>query len=137
MTTTAATWFYRPPEKKPYLIAERLRTSLWDQRFGDLWLDTVRAESPIFLQGTYQGAPLKLEWEPGKWLRLSSKAGGPQLAKGFENVLRRKPFLSYTDGEGYHVWEWWTDDKAGSSRWQEIQGKPLFGSPVQLHKPNV
>jgi len=134
MTTTAATWFYRPPEKKPYLIAERLRTSLWDQRFGDVWLDTIRAEPPILLQGSYQGAPLKLEWEPGQWLRLAIKADGPHLAKGFENVLHRKPFLRYADGEGHNVWEWWMDDTAGEDRWQTIQGKPLFVSPVRLKK---
>jgi hypothetical protein len=42
MTTTAHTWFYTKPENNAYALAERVRTTLWDARIGNIWLDTVR-----------------------------------------------------------------------------------------------
>jgi hypothetical protein len=127
MTTTAATWFYRTPEKRPYLLAERLRTSFWEQRFGSLWLDPVSAGPPVVMQGA-----IKMEWEPAQWFRLSSRPEVPALAGGVSNLLGRKPYLRYTDTDGDTVWEWWIDPKAGERRWQELQGKPAFGSPIRL-----
>lgn len=135
MTTTAATWFYRAPESRPYLIAERVRTSLWDQRLGSLWLDTVRAEAPIAMHGFFQNQPVQLEWEPGQWLRLAARPEAPALANGLQNALGRKPTLRYTDPEGHTVWEWWPAPEAAERRWQELQGKPAFGSPVRLDRP--
>ncbi len=132
MTTTAATWFYRAPEKRPYLIAERVRTSLWDQRLGSLWLDTVSAEPPITMRGFYNNQPVQLEWEPAQWLRLSAKPEAPALANALANLLRRKPTLRFIDADGYTVWEWWLSPDAAEQRWQAIQGKPAFGRPVRL-----
>jgi hypothetical protein len=131
MTTTAATWFYRQPEKRPYLIAERVRTSFWDQRLGGLWLDTVSAETPIKMAGYYNGAAVTLEWEPGQWMRLATKPAAPPLAQSTANLLRRKPILRYDDTDGHTVWEWWVKPEDGERRWQEIQGRPAFGSPVR------
>jgi hypothetical protein len=132
MTTTAATWFYKQPESSPYLLAERVRTTFWDMRFGGLWLDTVRAESPMAMEGNYNGALLKMEWEPGKWLRLAAKPAAPALIPGLRVILGRKPAIRYLNSEGYTVWEWWTE--GADKRWQEIQGKPAFGSPARIDR---
>ena len=132
MTTTAATWFYRAPEKEAYLIGERVRSTYWDERVGSLWLEAVQTEPPIVMQGYYNGAHIELEWEPGKWLRLASAPTAPALMQATRNILRRKPTLRYEDAEGHTIWEWRLDD--ADRRWQEIQGKPAFHSPVRLDK---
>ena len=132
MTTTAATWFYRTPEKIPYLLGERVRTTFWDERFGGLWLDAVTTEPPIVMQGSCDGAAVKMEWEPAKWLRLSTAPASPALAHGVANILRFKPVLRYEDPDGHTVWEWWLADDDADKRWQDIQGKPAFRNPVRL-----
>jgi hypothetical protein len=134
MTTTAATWFYRAPENRPYLIAERVRTSLWDQRVGSLWLDTVSAEPPIVMTGTHAGQPVKLEWEPAEWFRLTGGPEAADVASAIVKLLGRKPTLRFTDTAGQTVWEWWVRPEAAERRWQEIQGKPVFGSPARLDR---
>jgi hypothetical protein len=134
MTTTAATWFYRTPEKSPYLLAERVRTTFWEERFGGLWLEVVRSEPPILTQGTYNGAQVTMEWEPNKWFRLSSAPPAPALARGVANILRRKVSLSYDDAHGRSVWEWWLASADADKRWQEIQGKPAFRNPTRLDR---
>jgi len=136
MTTTAATWFYRAPEKVPYLLAERVRTTFWEARLGGLWLDTVSAEIPITMQGTYNGAAVTLEWEPAKWLRLSSAPASPALVFGVVNVLRRKATLRYEDPQGRAVCEWWMSQADADKRWQELQGKPAYRNPQRLDKSN-
>jgi hypothetical protein len=135
MTTTAATWFYAKPESRPYFVAERVRTSFWDQRFGSLWLDTVSAEPPLAMQGTYQGQPVRMEWEPGRWFRLLTRPEAPTLAGGVNNLLRRKPLMRYQDPDGHTVWEWWVQPDEAERRWQEVQGKPAYGNPQRLHPP--
>jgi hypothetical protein len=136
MTTTAATWFYRAPEKTPYLLAERVRTTFWDARLGGLWLDTVSTETPITMQGNYNGAAVTLEWEPAKWMRLSSNPASPGLAAGVTNVLRRKANLRYEDPQGRVVWEWWLSPADADKRWHELQGKPAYRNPQRLDKAN-
>jgi hypothetical protein len=130
MTTNAATWFYHAPEKNLYLIGERVRTTYWDERIGGLWLDAVQVEAPVMMQGTYNGAAVKLEWEPGQWLRLATAPASPFLANVTGNILRRKPALRYEDAEGHTVWEWRLAD--ADKRWQEIQGMPMFHNPQKL-----
>ena len=134
MTTTAATWFYRTPEKIPYLLSERVNTTFWDERLGGLWLAVVNAEPPIVMQGSYNGANVRMEWEPAKWLRLSTAPAAPALANGTANVLRRKPVIGYETAEGHTVWEWWLTGADADKRWQEIQGKPAYRNPVRLDK---
>ncbi|MBL8058901.1 MAG: hypothetical protein JNK29_19505 [Anaerolineales bacterium] len=130
---TTAAWFYRAPEPRPYLIAERVRLSLWDQRLGTLWLDTVSAEPPITLAGTHAGQPVKLEWTPAEWLRLTGGADAGDVASALGTVLGRRPTLRYTDTAGQGVWEWWIKPDAAEQRWQAIQGQPAFGSPARLN----
>jgi len=132
MTTTAATWFYRAPENDPYLVGERVRTTYWDERIGGLWLDATQTTPPIAMRGYYNGAAVSLEWEPGRWLRLSSAPAAPALARATANILRLKPALRYEDAEGRTVWEWWVEE--ADKRWQEIQGKPAFHNPARLDK---
>jgi hypothetical protein len=132
MSATSATWFYRTPEHAPYLLGERVRSTFWEARFGGLWLDAVKTESPFFMQGSHSGARVTMEWEPGKWLRLCSVPAAPALARGTAVILRRKPTLRYQDSDGQTVWEWWLE--GGDKRWQEIQGKPAFGNPARLDK---
>jgi hypothetical protein len=112
------------------LLGERVRSSYWEARFGGLWLDAVKTEPPFVMQGSHNGASVKLEWEPGKWLRLYAAPAAPALAEGTATLLRRRPTLRYEAPGGHTVWEWWLE--GGDKRWQEIQGKPAFGNPVRL-----
>jgi len=134
MTTTAATWFYKMPENDAYLLGERVRTTFWDQRFGGLWLDVVNSEPPFAMAGTHNGANVRMEWEPGKWMRVYSAPPSPALVNGVSNVLRRKPVLRYEDPEGRSVSEWYLTPETVNKRWQEIQGKPAFKNPERLDK---
>ncbi len=135
MTTTAATWFYRAPEGRPYLLAERVRTSFWDQRLGSLWLETVSATAPIVMQGYADNGPVRLEWEPGAWFRLTAAPAATAVTGAAANLLGRQPTLRYTDTDGQSVWEWWIKPEDAERRWQALQGKPAFGSPVRLSRP--
>ncbi|MGQ0605079.1 MAG: hypothetical protein ACT4QE_25660 [Anaerolineales bacterium] len=134
MNTPALKWFYTTPEKKPYMLSERLRNSFWELRLGSLWLDTVSAESPFAAEGAFSDGPVRLDWEINQWLRLTAKPEAPALADGVKVLLGRKPLLSYTDAEGRTVHEWWVQPDAAEKRWQAVQGKPQFGQPVRLDK---
>lgn len=130
MTTSSLTWFYKQPEKNAYLIAERVRTNFWDARFGGLWLDTVRAESPILMAGTYNNSQVELEWEPGKWAILRTQPANEALVQGVSNLIRFRPAFCYEDPQGRSVWEWHLADL--DSRWHDLQGKPEFGKLKKL-----
>ena len=132
MTTTSLTWFYHKPEKNAYALAERVRTTLWEARLGDIWLDTVQAESPHLMRGRYEGAQIEMEWEAGKWLALRARPAAPVLANSMANILRFKPAMTYENAEGWTVWEWHLD--GGDKRWQAIQGIPSFKQPQRLDK---
>jgi hypothetical protein len=130
MAATATTWFYRTPEKDPYLLAERVNGTFWDYRFGGVLLHVTRAESPFAMRGSYNGAAMGLEWEPKKWARLITAPASPALAQGVTNIIRRKPAIRYENPEGETVWEWWLD--GADQRWQELQGKAAFRNPERL-----
>jgi hypothetical protein len=134
MATTAATWFYKTPENNAYLLGERVRSTFWDERFGGLWLDAVNTQSPFAMAGTHDGATVRMEWEPGKWLRVYSAPPAPAFVNGVSNVLRRKPVMRYEDPEGRTVCEWYLTPETANKRWQEIQGKPAFKNPERLDK---
>ena len=132
MTTNAMTWFYRAPEKIPYYISERVNGTFWEARLPGVYLDVVRAEPPFKMQGTYNGTPIEMEWEPAKWLRLTTTPASPGLVKGLANILRRQPSLSFETADGETIWEWRLDDM--DKRWLELQGKPAYRNPVRLDK---
>jgi hypothetical protein len=130
MTTSSLTWFYQQPENNPYLIAERVRTNFWDARYGGLWLDTIKSESPILMAGTYNKSRVELEWEPGKWLILRTNPANEALSQGVSNLIRFRPAIRYEDPKGNTVWEWRLKDT--DARWQILQGKPEFGKLKRL-----
>ncbi|MCC7358857.1 MAG: hypothetical protein IT317_05240 [Anaerolineales bacterium] len=133
MAATAASWFYRAPENNAYLLAERVNGTFWDNRLGGVLLSTVRAESPFGMIGAYQGANVRMEWEPNKWLRLATSPAVPSLVDSVANILRRKPTLRFDDADGETVWEWRLED--ADKRWAEVQGKAAFGAPRRLDTP--
>lgn len=130
MTTTAATWFYRAPEKIPFLLEERVRTSFWDQRLGSVWLNAVNVEGPLVMEGQYNGARITLEWEPARWLKLSAQPAQITLTNCVTNLLRRRPTLRYEAPSGATVWEWRVAD--ADQRWREIQGQPAYSNLQRL-----
>lgn len=130
MTTSAHTWFFNTPESNKYLLAERIRTSLWDARFGGIWLDTVRETAPFKMAGTYQNGEVELEWQPRQWLVLRTDPANEDLMRGVGNLLRLQPAFQYVDPRGATTWEWHTGDI--NERWQTIQGKPEFGMLQRL-----
>lgn len=130
MAATAASWFYRTPEKNAYLLAERVNGTFWDNRLGGVLLSVVRAEAPFELVGTYQGSDMRLEWEPNKWLRLATSPAVPALVDSVANIIRRKPTLKFDEAGGETVWEWWLE--GADKRWSEVQGKAAFGTPRRL-----
>ena len=132
MTTTTLSWFYRNPEADAYAISERLRTSFWDARLTNLWLDCTRAEAPFLAVGQTGETKVTLEWMPGRWLTLHTTPTGQHVADAVSFLLKFKPAFRYRDVEGAMVWEWHTD--GGNNRWQEIQGKPSFHAPLRLNK---
>jgi hypothetical protein len=132
MTTTAATWFYRMPEKVPYLLGERVNGTFWEARLGGVWLNVVSAEPPFKMDGTYNGADVVMEWEPNKWMRLATAPAAPDLTNGLANILRRRPAVRYETPDGHTVWEWWMAD--ADKRWQELQGKPGYRNPARLDR---
>jgi hypothetical protein len=134
MSATAASWFYRTPEKDPYLLGERVNGTFWEARLGGVWLQVVKALPPFEMAGTYHGADIQLAWEPNKWLRLASAPPAPALAKALANILRRRPGLRYEAPDGFTVWEWWLE--GSDKRWQEIQGKPAYRNPARLDRDN-
>lgn len=97
MAATAASWFYRTPETNGYLLAERVNGTFWDNRLGGILLTAVKSEAPFTLIGTYLGADVRMEWEPNKWMRLSTNPASPALVDGLASILRRKPDLRYDE----------------------------------------
>jgi hypothetical protein len=134
MTTTAATWFYRDPERVACYLEERVNQTFWQARFGALWLDCVRAEPPYHMSGIWREAPVEIEWQPNAFfiLRVSGDADPADLVNGVSRILALKPALSYTDGQDRRVTEWHVN--GGKDRWQEIQDKPTFRNPQRLSR---
>lgn len=138
MSTNASTWFYREPERDPYLIEERVNHTLWDARMPFLYFDCVSAEPPFRMVGEWHGATLEMEWEPGRVLILRAAKDLPEkelprLRRGFSLVLGiHPPSLAYEDLDGRLVTEWHTD--GGEKRWQEIQGQSRYRNPKRHPK---
>ena len=130
MTPSVFRWFYSDPGSTAYVIAERVRLSLWDTGLFALWLDITRSESPYKMIGHYRNDPVDLEWVPGKWLRLRSMSADPSMAGSLAHGLALKPSWRYGDVEGYAVWEWYVSESR--ERWREISGNPVFQSPERL-----
>lgn len=134
MTTNAATWFYRDPERVAYYLEERVNQTFWAARLFDLWLDCVSAEPPYRMAGLWRRAAVEIEWQPNDSfiLRVARDTDPGDLVSAVSRVLALQPALSYDDAEGRFVAEWHTD--GGRGRWQTIQGKAEFHNPQRLSR---
>jgi hypothetical protein len=124
MAANSRTWFYTEPEHRPYLIEERVNSNLWASRFGSIYLDCTRAESPFQMEGVWQGIKVVIEWVPNQWFVLRTDQESLALVQGFTKVLALNPTLSYTDDNGTFTCEWRRND--ADKRLQEIQGHPKY-----------
>lgn len=130
MATNARTWFYETPENSPYLLQERVNSTLWMARLWDVSFVAEQTTAPYRMTATRKGQHLVIEWEPGKWLRLTTEAAAPSVVSAFSNILQIPATLTYTDGNGQIITEWHRD--GGTARWREIQGNPIYQSPIRL-----
>lgn len=130
MATNARTWFYETPEDSPYLLQERVNSTLWMARLWDVFFIAEQTTAPFRMTATRQASPLTIEWETGKWLRLIAAADEPSVVGAFSNILQIPATLTYIDSSGRIITEWHRD--GGTARWREIQGNPMFQSPVRL-----
>jgi hypothetical protein len=125
MATDARTWFYSTPEPRPYYIEERVNHTLWKNRLQGLYMRCTHAETPVRMEGIWNGMPVTFEWQPGKYFILRSGEKRKELIGVIRQMLfNLKPSLEYEDPEGMHVVEWHTD--GGNERWAQIQGNPQF-----------
>lgn len=131
MATNATTWFYREPETgRPYLIAERVNHSFWNNRITHVAFECVNAEPPYRLVGVwgYDDIEVEIEYEINRVFILRMMAEETKETKAFvigcREILGFKPTVSYTDADGRFVTEWYVTDT--ERRLQEVQGNPSF-----------
>ncbi len=133
MTTNARTWFYEEPEHNGYALVERLNSTLWGARVGQVIMaQCLSAEPPFRVRGFWRDTPIELEWVPKQWLALRGSIDLRELVQQLSHVLGFKPAFRYDDGEDCHVYEWHRDEAQGHERWQAIQGKPLYKHPERF-----
>ena len=132
MTTTAATWFYRDPERIAYYLEERVNQTFWQARIGNIWLDANSAEPPYRMSGVWRDQPVEIEWQPNEYfvLRVPEAGDAADLVNGVSRVLALQPSLSFGDPEDRLVTEWHVS--GGAARWGDIQGKAAYRNPQRL-----
>jgi hypothetical protein len=124
MAANSRTWFYNEPERRPYYIEERVNQNLWSMRFGNLYLDCVRAEPPFRMEGIWNDHKIALEWQPNEWLKLYADAEDRTLITGIAQALQFYPAFTYSDASGLVVTEWWRAD--GDKHYEQVKGTPNF-----------
>ena len=126
MATNASTWFYSEPERKRYLIEERVNHTFWNNRLMALHLACTHAEPPFRMEGQWRTVPVKLEWVPGDYLTLTTHPADDitPLLVGIKEVLGFAPTISYVNPDGEMVTQWYVTDV--EERIQSIQGNPNF-----------
>lgn len=132
MATNARTWFYTEPEHRPYLIEERVNHTLWANRFGNIYLDCVRAEPPFRMEGKWHDNTIVIEWQPNAWFKLYADRDEKGLVPGFAQALQLIPAFSYNDQEGKFVVEWWRQD--AEKKYEEIKGHPSYTNIKQYKR---
>lgn len=133
MSTNASTWFYREPEKRPYLVTERLNATFWQSRVVEFYWRCTQTEPTFLARGYSQNGEIELEWVPNDWLALRAPAEidlQPLVDAISKRVLARPACLTYATHKGQQVYEWHTDD--GDHRWTAIQGRGEFIAPRRL-----
>jgi hypothetical protein len=125
MATDARKWFYSTPEPRPYYIEERINHTLWKNRLQSIYMTCIRAESPIQMEGNWNGMPIEFEWVPGNYFVLRAGEKRKELIGVVRQMLfNLPPNFEYQNAEGLHVVEWHTD--GGEARWVEVQGNPSY-----------
>jgi hypothetical protein len=125
MATSARTWFYSVPEPRPYYIEERVNHTLWKNRLQGVYMTCTQATAPIKMEGSLNGMPLFLEWDPGKFFTLRMGEERKDVIGALRQVLLGLvPSFGYQDINGLYVVEWHLDDE--ETRWRELQGNPQF-----------
>lgn len=125
MATSSRTWFYSTPEPRPYYIEERVNQTLWKNRIQGLYMSCTQAAHPVKMEGSWNGAPVLFEWEPGRYFILKMGEENKLLIGTIRQMLLGlRPSFIYQDTDALHVVEWHTD--GGENRWKEIQGNPKF-----------
>lgn len=132
MASHAGTWFYSTPDNKPFVLQERVNSNLWMARLFEIFFTAESTEPPYRMSSPYQDQKLVIEWEPSKWLALTTAQEVPLVAGAFSNILQIPAALTYTNIDGQIVTEWHAD--GGDARWRQIQGNPTFQSPVRLNR---
>jgi hypothetical protein len=130
MASNARTWFYETPENNAYWIQERVNSTLWMARLTEVYFVAEQTEAPFRMSAVWHDKPLIIEWEPGKWFRLTTLEAVPSIVRAFSNILQIPVTLTFTDVQGQTITEWHRD--GGETRWREIQGNPIYQSPVRL-----
>ncbi|TVR21269.1 MAG: hypothetical protein EA396_08455 [Anaerolineaceae bacterium] len=125
MATDARKWFYSTPEPRPYYIEERINHTLWKNRLQSIYMNCIRAEAPIQMEGNWNEMPVEFEWVPGKYFIVRSGEKRKELIGVVRQMLfNLPPSFEYQDPRDLYVVEWHTD--GGAERWEEIQGNPAF-----------
>ena len=132
MATDSRTWFYTTPEPRPYLIEERVNHTLWKNRLQGLSMTCTQYTVPIKMEGTWNGMPVRFEWQPGKYFTLRSGREVKELIGVMRQVLMMRPALLYIDPDGMFCVEWHTD--GGAARFKEAQSNPNFQGLRRLRK---
>jgi len=124
MATDSRTWFYTTPEPRPYFIEERVNHTLWKNRLQGLSMSCTQPTVPIKMEGIWNGMPVYFEWQPGNYFKLRTGREVKELIGVLRQVLMMRPALTYMDGDGMSVVEWYTD--GGKDRWREVEGNPEY-----------
>jgi len=132
MATDSRTWFYTTPEPRPYFIEERVNHTLWKNRLQGLSMTCTQPTVPIKMEGVWNEMPVQFEWQPGKYFRLRTGREVKELIGVLRQVLMMRPALTYVDGDGMSVVEWYTD--GGQDRWREVEGNPEFQRVRRLRR---
>jgi hypothetical protein len=127
MATNATTWFYKAPETgRPYLISERVTHTFWANRLTGISFTCTQAESPYKVEGQWGKVNVELEWEVGKHFVLRSDKAADELVVVCSEVLGFRPAVSYVDGNGASITEWFTKATEGKARLKDLQGNPAY-----------
>jgi hypothetical protein len=132
MSTDSRTWFYTTPEPRPYFIEERVNHTLWKNRLQGLSMTCTQYTPPIKMIGTWNGMPVRFEWQPGKYFILRTGREVRELIGVMRQVLMMRPALAYSDEEGMFCTEWHTD--GGAQRFEELQANPAYQGLRRLRK---
>lgn len=134
MSANAGSWFYTKPEEQAYLISERINGSFWQARVYEVYWTCTKDSAPYVAEGILpDGTEIKLEWEAGKWLALTSTETEEfdRIADLVATRVLLKPAdVKYIDADGNRGYEWHLAD--GDERWGQIQGVARYSQLQRL-----